>query len=168
MGINLTRTKLWAFALGASFSGFAGSLYSSAFQYVHPSQFEFGLSIMILSSIILGGMGNVFGAVIGAFIIGGFDRILAKMLTGPINAFGERIGNDFLANHNVAEDRYVVFGLALVLMMLLRPGGLFPNKQRAAELEPESLDVAYQEQQEMFDIRVHDDLTPDERGGQLA
>src|SRR5918993_558760 len=50
MGINLTRTKLWAFALGASFSGFAGSLFSAAFQYVHPSQFEFTLSILILSA----------------------------------------------------------------------------------------------------------------------
>ena len=168
MGINLTRTKLWAFALGASFSGFAGSLYSSAFQYVHPSQFEFGLSIMILSSIILGGLGNVFGAVIGAFLIGSFDRILAKTLTVPINAFGDQIGNDFLAHHNVGEDRYVVFGLALVLMMLLRPGGLFPNKQRAAELQPESLDIAIQQQQDAFDIRVHDDETPDVRGGQVA
>jgi branched-chain amino acid transport system permease protein len=168
MGINLTRTKLWAFALGASFSGFAGSLYSSAFQYVHPSQFEFGLSIMILSSIILGGIGNVFGAVIGAFLIGSFDRILAKSLTGPLNAFGKQIGNGFLATHNVAEDRYVVFGLALVLMMLLRPGGLFPNKQRAAELETSDLDISIQEQQEVYDVRAHNDLTPDERGGQVA
>ena len=168
MGIDLTRTKLWAFALGASFSGFAGSLYSSAFQYVHPSQFEFGLSIMILSSIILGGIGNVFGAVLGAFLIGSFDRILAGALTGPLNAFGQQIGNDFLAHHNVAEDRYVVFGLALVLMMLLRPGGLLPNKQRAAELEPTSLDVAYQQQQEAYDIFVHDDITTDDRGGQVA
>jgi branched-chain amino acid transport system permease protein len=168
MGINLTRTKLWAFALGASFSGFAGSLYSSAFQYVHPSQFEFGLSIMILSSIILGGIGNVFGAVLGAFLIGSFDRILASALTGPLNALGQQIGNDFLAHHNVAEDRYVVFGLALVLMMLLRPGGLLPNKQRAAELQPTTLDIAVQEQQDVYDIRAHDDLTQGERGGQVA
>jgi branched-chain amino acid transport system permease protein len=168
MGINLTRTKLWAFALGASFSGFAGSLYSAAFQYVHPSQFEFTLSILILSSIILGGIGNVYGAVIGALIIGSFDRILAERLTQPLNAFGHQIGNDFLANHNVGEDRYVVFGLALVLMMLLRPGGLFPNKQRAAELQPEELDITVQEQQDLFDVRRHDDETPGVRGGQVA
>jgi branched-chain amino acid transport system permease protein len=168
MGINLTRTKLWAFALGASFSGFAGSLFSSAFQYVHPSQFEFTLSILILSAVILGGIGNVFGAVIGAVLIGSFDRILADRLTEPLNAFGEQIGNDWLANHNVGEDRYVVFGAALVLMMLLRPGGLFPNKQRAAELEPESLDIAVHEQQDLFDVRTHNDAMSDERGGQVA
>ncbi len=168
MGINLTRTKLWAFALGASFSGFAGSLYSSAFQYVHPSQFEFTLSILILSAVILGGIGNVFGAVAGALIIGSFDRILAERLTGPLNAFGEQIGNDFLASHNVGEDRYVVFGLALVLMMVLRPGGLFPNKQRAAELQPEDLTITVQEQQDLFDFRTHNDPTPDERGGQVV
>ncbi len=167
MGINLTRTKLWAFALGASFSGFAGSLFSSAFQYVHPSQFEFTLSIMILSAVILGGIGNVYGAVIGAVLIGSFDRILAERLTGPVNALGEQIGNEFLANHNVGEDRYLVFGLALVLMMLLRPGGLFPSKQRAAEMEPESEDISVQEQEDLYDVRTHNDPTPDEQGGQV-
>src|SRR5215211_6585237 len=168
MGINLTRTKLWAFALGASFSGFAGSLYSAAFQYVHPSQFEFTLSILILSAVILGGMGNVYGAIIGAFLIGSFDRILAERLTQPLNAFGQQIGNEFLATHNVGEDRYVVFGSALVLMMLLRPGGLFPSKQRAAELRPDQLDVVIQEQQDLYDVRMHDDATAGERGGQVA
>jgi branched-chain amino acid transport system permease protein len=168
MGVDLVRTKLWAFALGASFSGFAGSLYSSAFQYVHPSQFEFTLSILILSSVILGGIGNVYGAIAGAFIIGSFDRILADRLSQPLNAFGEQIGNEFLATHNLGEDRYIVFGAALVLMMVLRPGGLFPSKQRAAELEPDSLDVAVQEQQELFDTRTHDEETQDVRGGQVA
>lgn len=167
MGINLTRTKLWAFALGASFSGFAGSLFSSAFQYVHPSQFEFTLSIMILSAVILGGIGNVYGAVIGAVLIGSFDRILAERLTGPVNALGEQIGNDFLANHNVGEDRYLVFGLALVSMMLLRPGGLFPSKQRAAELQPDDEDISIQEQETLYDVRTHSDPTPDEQGGQV-
>src|SRR5215213_4236931 len=168
MGIDLTRSKLWAFALGASFSGFAGSLWSAAFQYVHPSQFEFTLSILVLSAVILGGIGNVYGAVLGAFLIGSFDRILADRLTEPLNAFGARIGNEFLANHNVGTDRYLVFGAALVLMMLLRPGGLFPSKQRAAEMAPETEDVSVQEQQGLFDVRTHDDATAGERGGQVA
>jgi branched-chain amino acid transport system permease protein len=168
MGINLTRTKLWAFALGASFSGFAGSLFSAAFQYVHPSQFEFTLSVLILSAIILGGIGNVFGAVLGAVLIGSFDRILADRLTEPLNAFGASIGNEWLANHNVGEDRYLVFGAALVLMMLLRPGGLFPSKQRAAEMTPDSLDIAVQQQQDTYDMRTHDDETKEVRGGQVA
>jgi len=55
-----------------------------------------------------------------------------------------------------------------VLMMLLRPGGLFPNKQRAAELQPEELDITVQEQQDLFDVRQHDDETPGVRGGQVA
>jgi branched-chain amino acid transport system permease protein len=168
MGIDLTRTKLWAFALGASFSGFAGSLWSAAFQYVHPSQFEFTLSILVLSAVILGGIGNVYGAVLGAFLIGSFDRILADRLTEPLNAFGARIGNEFLATHNVGTDRYLVFGAALVLMMLLRPGGLFPSRQRAAEMAPETEDVSVQEQQGLFDVRAHDDATAGERGGQVA
>jgi hypothetical protein len=81
---------------------------------------------------------------------------------------GERIGNDWLASHNVGEDRYVVFGLALVLMMLLRPGGLFPSKQRAAELQPDSEDISVQEQQDLFDVLHHDDELADVRGGQVA
>jgi branched-chain amino acid transport system permease protein len=124
--------------------------------------------VLILSAVILGGMGNVFGAVIGAFLIGSFDRILAERLTGPLNAFGTQIGNSFLATHDVGEDRYVVFGLALVLMMVLRPGGLFPSKQRAAELQPDDLGVVVQEQQDVYDIRQHDDETSDVRGGQVA
>src|SRR5215211_4213304 len=168
MGINPTRAKLWAFALGASFSGFAGSLFSSAFQYVHPSQFEFTLSILVLSAVILGGIGNVYGAVLGAVLIGSFDRILSARLTVPLNALGERIGSDWLASHNVGEDRYVVFGLALVLMMLLRPGGLFPSKQRAAELQPDSEDISVQEQQDLFDVLQHGDEMSDVRGGQIA
>jgi ABC-type branched-subunit amino acid transport system permease subunit len=86
-------------------------------------------------------------------LIGSFDRILAERLTAPLNAFGEQIGSDWLASHNVGEDRYVVFGLALVLMMLLRPGGLFPSKQRAAELQPDAEDISIQEQQDLFDVR---------------
>lgn len=163
MGVNLVRTKLWAFALGASFSGFAGSIYSSAFQYVHPSQFEFSVSIMILASVILGGIGNVYGVIVGAILIGSFDRILAEVLTGPLNRFGELIGSEFLANHALSNDRYLVFGLALVLMMLLRPGGLFPDQQRKAELTPDDADITMAENQQMYDVRQENEPALGER-----
>ena len=163
MGVNLVRTKLWAFALGASFSGFAGSIYSSAFQYVHPSQFEFSVSIMILASVILGGIGNVYGVIIGAILIGSFDRILAEVLTKPLNRFGELIGNEFLSNHALSNDRYLVFGLALVLMMLLRPGGLFPSAQRRAEMIPEDNDISMAENQTLYDVRSENEPALGER-----
>jgi branched-chain amino acid transport system permease protein len=163
MGVNLVRTKLWAFALGASFAGFAGSIYTAAFQIASPDQFEFSVSITILAMVILGGIGNVYGVIAGAFLIGVFDRILAEELSRPINALGRALDMDGLAAHSVTSDRFLVFGLALVLMMLLRPGGLFPSAQRRAELVPESEDIRVHESQQLFDIREQDEPGAGER-----
>ncbi len=142
MGINTVSTKLWAFALGASFSGFAGSLYAGYVRVVYPDQFQFSVSIIILAMVILGGIGNIYGVIAGALIIGTFDRILATELTKPLNKLGEQITwppldwlGEWMANHNLNSDRFLIFGLALVLIMLLRPGGLFPSARRAAEME---------------------------------
>ncbi len=164
MGINLVKTKLWAFALGASFSGFAGSVYASAFQYVHPSQFEFAVSVMILAMVILGGIGNIYGVIIGALIIGSFDRILANALNTPLHWLGERITweplawlGDFMVNHNVTSDRFLIFGLALVLIMILRPGGLFPSERRAAEMAGDDQDgPSAGDGDELYDARQRD------------
>ncbi len=157
MGVNLVATKLWAFALGASFAGFAGSVFSSAFQFVEPSQFEFSVSVTVLAMIILGGIGNIYGVIAGGLLVGAFDRILTEALTPPIQALGHTLGIPFLATHDLKMDRFLVFGLALVLMMLLRPGGLFPSSQRAAEMRPEDQDITWQEQETMFDVRNQDE-----------
>jgi branched-chain amino acid transport system permease protein len=141
MGVNTVSTKLWAFALGASFSGFAGSVYAGYVRVVYPDQFQFSVSIIILAMVILGGIGNIYGVIAGALIIGTFDRILATELTKPLNWAGEQITwapidwlGDWMETHNLNSDRFLIFGLALVLIMLLRPGGLFPSRRRAAEL----------------------------------
>ncbi|HEU5431838.1 MAG TPA: branched-chain amino acid ABC transporter permease [Thermomicrobiales bacterium] len=157
MGVNLVSTKLWAFALGASFAGFAGSVFSSAFQYVDPTQFEFSVSVTVLAMVILGGVGNVYGVIAGALLIGAFDRILTNALNAPIQALGDQFNIGLLSAHDLKNDRFLVFGLALVLMMLLRPGGLFPSKQRAAELAPTDPDVTYQEQETYYDVRHEDE-----------
>lgn len=154
MGINPVRTKLWAFALGASFSGFAGSVYAGYVQVVYPDQFQFSLSIIILAMVILGGIGNIYGVIIGAIIIGAFDRILAGKLTGPLNWVGEQMVDwpgplgaigDFLANHSLTSDRFLIFGGALVLIMLVRPGGLFPSSQRAEEMQGDDDEFEFDE-----------------------
>ncbi len=141
MGINTVSTKLWAFALGASFSGFAGTAYAGYVRVVYPDQFKFSVSIIILSMVILGGIGNIYGVVAGALIIGTFDRILATELTRPLNWAGRQVTweplgglGTFMSKHNLNSDRFLIFGLALVLIMLLRPGGLFPSRRRAAEM----------------------------------
>lgn len=158
MGVNLVKTKLLAFALGASFAGFAGTVYSSAFQFVDSTQFQFSVSVTVLSMIILGGLGNVYGAVIGAFLIGGFDRILTEALNPRIHSLGRLIHFDWLAKHDLSQDRFLVFGLALVLMMLLRPGGIWQSAQRKAELAPKSDDIRIQESGSLDDvIRGHNE-----------
>jgi len=163
MGINLVRTKLWAFALGASFSGFAGSVYAAAFQYVHPSQFEFSVSVMVLAMVILGGLGNIYGVIIGGLLIGGFDRILAEVLNGPMHQLGAMLDVRFLQEHDLTRDRLLVFGLALVVMMLVRPAGLFPSARRKAELEPESEAIRVAESQQLYDIRRENEPALGER-----
>ena len=163
MGVNLVKTKLWAFALGASFAGFAGSIWSAAFQIVTPDQFEFSVSITILAMVILGGLGNIYGVVVGAFLIGIFDRILAEELTRPLNWFGEQVGVSVLANHSVTSDRFLVFGLALVLMMLLKPAGLISSARRKAEMAPDEESIRVHEQQQMYDIHNQEEPVEGDR-----
>jgi len=163
MGVNLVRTKLWAFALGASFSGFAGSIFASAFQFIDPSKFEFTISIMLLSMVILGGLGNIYGVIIGGLLLQFFDRILAEELNGPLHWIGDQTGIGFLQDHDVSQDRLLVFGLALVVMMLVRPGGLFPSARRKAEMQPEEEDVRVQETQQLYDIRQQNEPAVGER-----
>jgi branched-chain amino acid transport system permease protein len=152
MGVNLVKTKLWAFALGASFSGFAGSIYAGYVGVVYPDQFQFSVSVIILCMVILGGLGNIYGVIVGAIIIGSFDRILAEKLSTPLNWVGEQIGWNAMAEHSLTSDRFLIFGLALVLLMVLRPGGLFPTRARAAEMDPRDPDIIDQEQDSLADV----------------
>ena len=110
--------------------------------------------------VILGGIGNIYGVVIGALIIGIFDRILTTELTGPMNNLGENITwgpvswlGDFLATHNLTTDRLLIFGLALVILMLVRPGGLFPSERRAAEMAGDDDNPDNDENDSLYDTR---------------
>jgi branched-chain amino acid transport system permease protein len=138
MGINLVKTKLFAFALGASFSGIAGVIFASRYSFAAPSQFEFGVSVLLLSMVILGGLGNIWGVILGGLLLGIFDRILAARITDWFRSLGEATGLDFLSKVDLSKSRYLIFGLTLVLMMLLRPEGILPNERRRAELRSDS------------------------------
>jgi branched-chain amino acid transport system permease protein len=107
--------------------------------------------------VILGGLGNIYGVVVGALLIGVFDRILAEELSRPLNWLGDKIGFTAMAEHNVTGDRFLVFGLALVLMMLLKPAGLISSARRKAEMTPESEPIRDHEQQQMYDIHEQDE-----------
>jgi branched-chain amino acid transport system permease protein len=158
-GVNPVTTKLLAFAMGASFSGFAGSIYASAFQYIDPGQFEFQISIIVLAMVILGGMGNMFGVIVGGILLGSFDRILAERATDWIHQFGRLVGSD-LRWIDLKSSKMMIFGGALVLTMLLRSEGIFPSRRRRAELRERpdtpagqlAPDLAFQEARTAEDI----------------
>jgi branched-chain amino acid transport system permease protein len=138
MGIDLVQTKLLAFSMGASFSGFAGSLWASMLQLIDPFQFDFSISIIVLSMIILGGIGNIWGVIFGGVVLGFYDRVLTSEATNWLHGLGSSVNlplvSPALAALDLSQYKYGIFGLALIILMLTRPEGIFPNRQRAVEM----------------------------------
>jgi branched-chain amino acid transport system permease protein len=115
MGINTTTTKLLAFAMGASTAGFSGVIFSGLQGFISPESFILLESITILAMVVLGGMGSIPGVVLGAIVLVVLPEILREY----------------------AQYRMLIFGLGLVVMMLVRPEGLWPSKVRRRELHSE-------------------------------
>ncbi len=113
MGINLVSSKLLAFATGAAFSALSGALFASKLGSVYPHSFNVMISINILCLIIVGGMGSIPGVIVGAIALVGLPELLREF----------------------AEYRLLVYGAALVAMMLLRPEGLRPEAVHRRELQ---------------------------------
>jgi ABC-type branched-subunit amino acid transport system permease subunit len=139
MGINTVTTKLLAFAIGASTSGLAGVFFASKLALVSPSQFGFVISFTVLAMVVLGGMGNIWGVAAGAFVIYEIQSQGLKQLNNFVESSGIpplHLGfvNIDLSNVNFLDYQYLLYGLALVSMMILRPEGLFPSRRRRAEL----------------------------------
>lgn len=137
MGINPVTTKLWAYALGAVFGGIAGAFYGAFIKNIFPTSFSFSISILILSMVILGGMGNIYGVILGAIILQGINRYLLPQLNDVVHAVGNALGSPALSNVDLPKYNFFLFGILLVLMMLLRPEGIIPNRQRQEELHDE-------------------------------
>ena len=108
MGVNTLIYKLWSFVIGAAIGGAAGVVYASKVMVISPDMFKFEVSILILACVVFGGMGNIWGVALGA-------SILAYL--------PERI-------RFIADERQIIFGLVLIIMMNLRPDGLLPRKKR--------------------------------------
>lgn len=121
MGINTTKYKILAFTIGAFYAGLAGGLYAFLFRYINPKDFGFMKSIEILCMVVLGGMGNTYGAVLGAFII----TILPELLrvVSPV----------------IAQYRMVLYGLLLVVMMIVRPQGIISGSSILDKIKPKKL-----------------------------
>ncbi len=115
LGVNTFRFKLWAFVIGAAIGGLSGAIYAGQVQYVAPTNFNIINSILFLVAVVLGGQGNKLGVIFGAFVI----VYLPNRLLG-VELFGINLG----------DLKYLFFGLALVVLMIFRPQGLFPARQQ--------------------------------------
>jgi branched-chain amino acid transport system permease protein len=128
MGIPLMRTKTWAYAIGAFFGGVAGAYVASFNSGAFPSQFHFNISIFLLCMVILGGMGSLWGVVIGG-------AILAWLNVEGLANIGAWANAHTPLNVEVAKYEFGIYGTIIVLMMLFRPVGLIPERRRKRELE---------------------------------
>jgi branched-chain amino acid transport system permease protein len=127
MGIDTRNVKLLAFAMGATFGGVAGGLFASFQGFISPESFTLLDSIMVLCMVVLGGMGNVGGVVLGALLLTALPEALR---------YGAPLQREWLGEVYVepSDLRMLLFGLALVTMMLFRPAGLWPSTTRRREL----------------------------------
>ena len=128
MGINTRNMKLLAFAMGASFGGVAGGMFSAIQGFISPESFVLTESVMVLSMVVLGGMGNIWGVLLGALLLS-FVPELLRYWADP----AQRL----IFGRSVVEPeviRMLLFGLAMVAMMLFRPAGLLPSAVRKREL----------------------------------
>jgi len=141
MGVPLVRAKLMAFACGASFAGVMGVVFSAKQIFINPESFTFLESIGVLAMVILGGMGSIPGAVVGATVVTvlnlqvlkGFSLWLNELKNAGVTVLGYSLAN-LPTQLEPAKYERMVFGVILVLMMIFRPQGIFPARRRQREL----------------------------------
>jgi branched-chain amino acid transport system permease protein len=128
MGINTRNVKLLAFAMGASFGGVSGAMFASFQGFVSPESFVLMESIVILAMVVLGGMGNIPGVILGAVLL----FLMPEVLRDVVNPLQDKLLGERIVNPE--NLRMLLFGAALIFVMLVRPEGLWPSKRRKAEL----------------------------------
>jgi branched-chain amino acid transport system permease protein len=127
MGVPLVKTKLMAYGTGAAFGGVAGAFLASYLNTVNADQFQFSFSIFVLAMVILGGLGSIEGVVLGAVTLSFINN---RLIPDVFNQYPSKIGLDF----DLTELSFGIFGFLLVIMMVLRPEGLIPERRRKLEL----------------------------------
>ncbi|MEH0829046.1 MULTISPECIES: branched-chain amino acid ABC transporter permease [unclassified Micromonospora] len=113
MGVYPFKFKLWAFAIGAALGGLSGFLFASRNAFIDPTQFNVNLSILFVAMVVVGGSGNMVGVSLGAVLLAYLPERFRE----------------------IADYRWLAFGLAMVLVMILRPQGLIPSRRRTRELK---------------------------------
>jgi branched-chain amino acid transport system permease protein len=127
MGVPSVKTKLLAYATGAAMGGIAGAFLGSFLNTVNADQFQFYFSILVLAMIILGGLGSIWGVVLGAIVL---SFINTWLIPDVINSWPGKLGLDF----DATQITFAIYGFLLVMMMILRPQGLLPERRHKMEL----------------------------------
>jgi branched-chain amino acid transport system permease protein len=134
MGVDRVRFKLLAFAIGAAFAGATGTFYVAKLQTATPEMFMFPVSVMVLVMIVFGGIGSVWGVVVGALLLQILQSWFLEDLSQWLHALGRLVNIEWLQHVELASSIELIFGFILVLMMLYRREGLIPATRRAAPL----------------------------------
>jgi branched-chain amino acid transport system permease protein len=150
MGVPLMKTKTWAYALGAFFGGVAGAYYASFKSGAFPADFYFNISVFLLCMVILGGMGSIWGVVVGGMI-------LAYLNFSGLSTIGSKI-QDAGLDFDPTKYQFGIYGIIIVLMMLFRPAGLIPERRHKIELEEGVHDTPF------YDVQTEGALTDRDRG----
>jgi branched-chain amino acid transport system permease protein len=139
MGVPLVKTKLLAYGTGAAFGGVSGAFLGSYLNTVNADQFQFSFSIFVLAMIILGGLGSIWGVVVGAVVLSFINN---RLIPDVLNDVPAKIGLNF----DLTELSFGIFGFLLVIMMVLRPEGLIPERRRQIELSSGIEDLSVDEE----------------------
>jgi branched-chain amino acid transport system permease protein len=132
MGVRTIKFKLWAFAIGASIGGFGGVMFAGEnVGFVNSQPFQLQFSILVLAGVVMGGSGNIAGAILGGALI----SYIPDRLRGI---------QDPILNTDLYQYRFLIFGLVIILIMIFRPQGLIPSRRRAMELKDRANEVAPQ------------------------
>jgi branched-chain amino acid transport system permease protein len=134
MGVPAVKTKLLAYGTGAAFGGMSGAFLGSFNNTVNADQFQFYFSILILGMVILGGLGSIWGVVLGAITL---TTINFYLIPDVFNSIPSKLGLDF----DTTQITFAIYGFLLVIMMIIRPEGLIPERRRKQELHDDSEDA---------------------------
>ncbi|WP_144121393.1 branched-chain amino acid ABC transporter permease [Catellatospora sichuanensis] len=141
MGVSTFKFKLWAFAIGAAIGGLSGSLWAGQANFVNSATFSLENSILVLAAVVLGGAGSIGGAILGGFLV----IYVPEWLRSVGDVFGWPDSVEVFGVHidvSPTSLRFVIFGALLIVVMIYRPQGLWPNRRRAAELKDRQKEVA--------------------------
>jgi branched-chain amino acid transport system permease protein len=151
MGVPLMRTKTWSYAMGAFFGGVAGAFYAVYKSGAFPADFYFQFSVFLLCMVILGGMGSIWGVIAGALILSWLDR-------EGLSKIGDALGDISGKQVDVPKYAFGIYGAIIVVMMLIRPAGLIPERRHKIELEEGVHDTPF------YDVQTEGTLTDRDPG----